>query len=124
MANEDIVFNGNAGNRSYRGTLGARFVQAGFSVLLFDYRGYGGNPGSPSEDGLAADARAARQYLTTRPDVDQARIVYFGESLGAAVAVGLAVVVRRGISVGCGVSVGRGVLVGRGVVCCPDAYPC
>ena len=85
-----IVFNGNAGNRSYRGTLGARFVQAGFSVLLFDYRGYGGNPGSPSEDGLAADARAARQYLTTRPDVDQARIVYFGESLGAAVAVGLA----------------------------------
>jgi len=85
-----IVFNGNAGNRSYRGTLGARFVQAGFSVLLFDYRGYGGNPGSPSEEGLAADARAARQYLATRPDVDQARVIYFGESLGAGVAVGLA----------------------------------
>ncbi len=85
-----IVFNGNAGNRSYRGTLGARFVQAGFSVLLFDYRGYGDNPGSPSEEGLAADARAARQYLATRPDVDQARVIYFGESLGAGVAVGLA----------------------------------
>jgi len=85
-----IVFNGNAGNRSYRGTLGARFVQAGFSVLLFDYRGYGDSPGSPSEEGLAADARAARQYLATRPDVDQARVIYFGESLGAGVAVGLA----------------------------------
>ena len=85
-----IVFNGNAGNRSYRGTLGARFVQAGFAVLLFDYRGYGGNPGSPSEDGLAADARAARDNLSTRADVDPARVIYFGESLGAGVAVGLA----------------------------------
>jgi hypothetical protein len=85
-----IVFNGNAGNRSYRATLGARFVQAGFGVLLFDYRGYGGNPGSPSEDGLAADARAARHYLTTRADVDPARVIYFGESLGAGVAVALA----------------------------------
>jgi fermentation-respiration switch protein FrsA (DUF1100 family) len=86
-----IVFNGNAGNRSYRGTLGARLVNAGFHVLLFDYRGYGGNPGSPSEEGLAADARAARQYVASRPDVDPARIVYFGESLGAGVAVALAI---------------------------------
>ena len=61
-----IVFNGNAGNRSYRGTLAARLTQAGFDVLLFDYRGYGGNAGSPSEDGLAADARAARAYLARR----------------------------------------------------------
>jgi fermentation-respiration switch protein FrsA (DUF1100 family) len=85
-----IVFNGNAGNRSYRGTLGARLAQAGFAVLLFDYRGYGGNAGSPSEDGLIQDARAARRYLTTRPDVDPRRMIYFGESLGAGVAVALA----------------------------------
>jgi fermentation-respiration switch protein FrsA (DUF1100 family) len=85
-----IVFNGNAANRSYRGTLGARFVDAGFGVLLFDYRGYGGNAGSPSEEGLAADARAARQYVASRSDVDPARIVFFGESLGAGVAVSLA----------------------------------
>lgn len=60
------------------------------SVLLFDYRGYGGNPGSPSEKGLAIDARAAQQWLATQTDVDPDRIVYFGESLGAAVAIGLA----------------------------------
>ena len=60
-------------------------------MLLFDYRGYGGNPGDPSEDGLAADARAAQQWLARQPDVDPRRIAYFGESLGAAVAVGLAV---------------------------------
>jgi fermentation-respiration switch protein FrsA (DUF1100 family) len=38
---------------------------------------------------LAADARAARAWLATQDDVD--RIAYFGESLGAAVAIGLAV---------------------------------
>jgi fermentation-respiration switch protein FrsA (DUF1100 family) len=60
-------------------------------VLLTDYRGYGGNPGEPTENGLAADARSARAYLLGRSDVDPARVVYFGESLGAAVAVRLAV---------------------------------
>lgn len=85
-----VVFNGNAGNRSYRADLARGFLDAGAAVLLFDYRGYGGNPGSPSEAGLARDARAARRYLESRPDVDPRRIVYFGESLGAAVAVGLA----------------------------------
>jgi fermentation-respiration switch protein FrsA (DUF1100 family) len=58
--------------------------------MLMDYRGYGGNAGSPTEEGLAADARAARAFLLRRPDVDPERIVYFGESLGAAVAVRLA----------------------------------
>jgi fermentation-respiration switch protein FrsA (DUF1100 family) len=85
-----IVFNGNAGNRSYRADIASRFAESGLSVLLFDYRGYGGNPGSPSEEGLALDARAARRYLQSRPDIDPQRIVYFGESLGAAVAVRLA----------------------------------
>ncbi len=37
---------------------------AGFGVLLLDYRGYGGNPGSPSEQGLALDVRAAYRFLT------------------------------------------------------------
>jgi len=59
-------------------------------MLLFDYRGYGNSAGSPDERGLALDARAARRYLLSRPDVDAAGLVYFGESLGAAVAVELA----------------------------------
>jgi fermentation-respiration switch protein FrsA (DUF1100 family) len=60
-------------------------------ALLFDYRGYGGNLGTPTEKGLSADSRAARAYLAGRRDVDASRIVYFGESLGTAVAVNLAV---------------------------------
>lgn len=86
-----LVFNGNAGNRAHRGSLAEAFRRHGFQVLLTDYRGYGGNPGIPTESGLAEDSRAARRYLASRPDVDASRIVYFGESLGAAVAVSLAI---------------------------------
>jgi uncharacterized protein len=86
-----LVCNGNGGNRSLRAALAAELSRMGLAVLLFDYRGYGGNPGHPSEEGLAADARAAQAYLAGRPEVDPDRLVYFGESLGAAVALRLAV---------------------------------
>lgn len=86
-----LVCNGNAGDRSMRAPLAAALHRMGLSVLLFDYRGYGGNPGRPSEAGLTADAVAAQRWLAGQPGVDPDRIVYFGESLGAAVAVGLAV---------------------------------
>jgi hypothetical protein len=85
-----LVFNGNAGNRAYRVPLAEALTERRMNVLLTDYRGYGGNPGVPTERGLADDSRAARAYLASRSDVDPARIVYFGESLGSAVAVDLA----------------------------------
>lgn len=84
-----LVTNGNAGNRESRAPLARSLAANGFSVLLFDYRGYGGNPGSPSEEGLAMDARAAADALDER-GFDAERAVYFGESLGAAVAANLA----------------------------------
>ncbi|BBZ62688.1 alpha/beta hydrolase [Mycolicibacterium monacense] len=85
-----LVCNGNGGDRSMRAALALALRRMGLSVLLFDYRGYGGNPGRPTEDGLAADARAARDWLAAQPEVDPDRLAYFGESLGGAVAVGLA----------------------------------
>jgi fermentation-respiration switch protein FrsA (DUF1100 family) len=85
-----IVFNGNGGNRAYRAPLALALARRAFASLLFDYRGYGGNPGLPSETGLARDARAARAFIDRREDLDHSRIVYFGESLGAAVAARLA----------------------------------
>jgi uncharacterized protein len=85
-----LVCNGNGGDRSMRADLAAALSRMGLAVLLFDYRGYGGNPGSPTEEGLSADARAALAYLAGRPEVDPDRVVYFGESLGAAVALRLA----------------------------------
>jgi fermentation-respiration switch protein FrsA (DUF1100 family) len=84
-----IVFNGNAGNRAYRAVLGDALRANGCSVLLFDYRGFGENAGAPTETGLAADARAARAYAIARPGAGPG-LVYFGESLGTAVATRLA----------------------------------
>ena len=85
-----LVLNGNAGNRAYRAPLAASLRQQGHHVLLFDYRGYGGNEGNPTEVGLRADARAARSYLVEREDVDASRLIYFGESIGTALAIALA----------------------------------
>jgi len=83
-----LVFNGNAGNRSDRAPLGAELARSGFGALLVDYRGYGDNPGRPSEAGLALDARAAAAFV--RDEARDHPTVYFGESLGAAVAIELA----------------------------------
>jgi fermentation-respiration switch protein FrsA (DUF1100 family) len=84
-----IVASGNAGNRQSRAPLAKALADSGFGVLLVDYRGYGGNPGSPSEAGLALDIRAARNFLTQVGIADR-ELIYFGESLGAAVVTGLA----------------------------------
>lgn len=86
-----IWFHGNAGNISHRlHNLRQLYDLVGVNVLLFDYRGYGQSEGEPSEAGLYADARAALAYVKGRGDVDAGRIVYFGRSLGSAVAVELA----------------------------------
>lgn len=83
-----VLCNGNAGNREDRLPLSAGLQRRGVGVLSMDYRGYAGNPGSPGEEGLIADAAAAADYLASRPEIS--RPVYFGESLGAAVLLGLA----------------------------------
>jgi uncharacterized protein len=85
-----LLCHGNAGNVGDRVLHAALLSEAGFDVLLFDYRGYGRSTGRPSEDGTGRDAAAARAALLDRPGVDPARLVYLGESLGAAVALALA----------------------------------
>ncbi len=87
-----LWFHGNAGNISHRlDNLRLLHDLVGVNVFLFDYRGYGRSGGTPSEAGLYMDARAALTHLRDRRDVDATRILYFGRSLGSAVAVDLAV---------------------------------
>jgi uncharacterized protein len=86
-----LVAPGNAGNRAARAPLAQGLRERGLGVLLLDYRGYGGNPGRPTEDGLARDVRAARRHLVEEAGVADRDLVYYGESIGAAVAVELAV---------------------------------
>lgn len=84
-----VYFHGNAGNIGARGFKVRPYLDAGFGVLLVSYRGYGGNRGRPTEEGLYADARAALQFLKAQ-GVAPERTVIYGESLGTGVAVQIA----------------------------------
>ncbi len=64
--------------------------RAGYNVFIFDYEGFGMSEGECSEEALYADGRAALAYVRSRPDVNQAHIVFYGWSLGAVVAIDLA----------------------------------
>lgn len=84
-----VYFHGNGGNLSGRGFKIRPYLDAGYGVLLAAYRGYGGNPGKPSETGLYADARAQLEFLNNQ-SVPPADWVLYGESLGSGVAVQMA----------------------------------
>ncbi len=85
-----LFFHGNAGNISHRADSIRIFHRLGLDVLILDYRGYGKSQGSPSEQGLYRDARAAWDWLTTERGYAPGDVVIFGRSLGAAVAAHLA----------------------------------
>lgn len=89
-----LFFHGNAGNISHRGESLAIFHRLGLNVLIVDYRGYGKSEGSPSEEGLHADAQAAWRFLREEKGVEEKDIVIFGRSLGGAVAARLAAEVK------------------------------
>ncbi len=84
-----VFFQGNAGNIGNRGFKARVFLDAGYGLLLTGYRGYGGNPGSPTEEGLYADGRAALAFLADR-GVAPGELILYGESLGTGIAVHLA----------------------------------
>lgn len=83
-----LVAPGNGGNRLGRAGLADELRERGFAVLLMDYRGYGANPGRPSEDGLRRDARAAADALAAEGFPPE-RVIYYGESLGGGVVAAL-----------------------------------
>lgn len=91
-----IVFPGNAGHRGYRTELLRTFGEMGADTMIFDYRGYGENPGKPSEANIARDARVIWDHATKELGVPAQRIVLYGESLGGGVAVRLAGDLCRG----------------------------
>jgi pimeloyl-ACP methyl ester carboxylesterase len=62
----------------------------GYNLVVVDPRGYGLSTGTPTEAGIRIDELATRAALGARPDVDLDRMVYYGHSLGGALAVDLA----------------------------------
>ncbi len=90
-----LVSHGNAGNISHRlDRVLLMHSNLNADVLLFDYRGFGRSIGKPSELGTYEDARAAYKYLIDERKLSPDRIILFGESLGAAVALQLAIEVK------------------------------
>jgi fermentation-respiration switch protein FrsA (DUF1100 family) len=85
-----LYYHGNAGHIGGRADKVKPYLDAGYGVLLPEYRGYGGNPGRPTEQGLYTDARAALDFIAGE-GVSPAHIVCYGESLGTAVAVQMAI---------------------------------
>ena len=84
-----VYFHGNAGHIGNRGDKVRPYLDAGLGVLLVSYRGYAGNPGTPTEEGLYADGRAALGFLAER-GIGPGGVVLYGESLGSGVAVDVA----------------------------------
>jgi fermentation-respiration switch protein FrsA (DUF1100 family) len=85
-----LLMHGNAGNISHRLGYLTMFNRLGYSVLLFDYRGYGKSGGHPDEEGTYRDAEAAWLHLTATRNVAPRDIVMVAESLGGGVATWLA----------------------------------
>jgi hypothetical protein len=91
-----LLAHGNAGNISHRVDYALMFRRLGYSLLLFEYRGYGRSEGKPSEEGTYADARAAWHHLVAERGILPGRIVLVGESLGGAIVARLAAAERPG----------------------------
>jgi fermentation-respiration switch protein FrsA (DUF1100 family) len=84
-----VYFQGNAGTIGGREHKVRPFIEAGFGVMLVGYRGFGNNPGSPTEEGLYADGMGALAWLSEN-DMPPSRWVLYGESLGSGIATELA----------------------------------
>ena len=85
-----IVFPGNGCHRAMRQYLLQALGSLGADVMIFDHRGFGDNPGQPTESQLAKDAQAIWKYATEDLKVPPQRSVLYGESLGGGVASRLA----------------------------------
>lgn len=92
-----LYLHGNGGSLAHRADRARRFERLGWGALFVQWRGYGGNPGAPSEAGLAEDARAGLRALQAA-GVASARTVIWGESLGTGLAVRLAAEAPRAMA--------------------------
>lgn len=87
-----LWFHGNGGNIGHRSEhLKLLHDNLKSHIFIFDYRGYGRSDGRPSEEGTYKDGIAALAHLRSRKEVQSKQIVFFGQSLGAAVATEIAV---------------------------------
>ena len=85
-----LVLHGNAGNIEDRAHKFRFLADQGHSVMLISYRGYGGNPGRPSERDIISDSALALEWLLKKENISSKETVLLGESLGSGAAIALA----------------------------------
>jgi pimeloyl-ACP methyl ester carboxylesterase len=85
-----VCFHGNADLIENESWSAEQWQARGFSVLLPEYRGYGRSEGDPSQDAIVADSVAIARLALERPEVDRAKVILLGRSLGGGVAVQVA----------------------------------
>jgi alpha-beta hydrolase superfamily lysophospholipase len=81
-----ILFHGNALNISSWHWVPDYFTRRGYGFLMAEYRGYGGNPGSISEQGFYNDGRAAMTWLMKDRKIPENKIIVYGMSIGSGTA--------------------------------------
>lgn len=79
-----LAFHGNGEDAASSGAYLHFLSDAGYGLLLAEYRGYGGNEGETTKDGIYTDAQAALNWLNTEQDVPDTHIIALGLSLGSA----------------------------------------
>ncbi|NQW99252.1 alpha/beta hydrolase [bacterium] len=85
VAKGTVIFShGNAGSISYHLGFCTWLAEAGYNVIIYDYRGFGKSGGSVGRRGMIDDVKAAFAYARKRPGIDASRLVSYGHSLGGA----------------------------------------
>lgn len=77
-----VFFHGNGDSISGADAATRMLTEAGYGAMLVEYRGYGGNPGSPSEQGLYKDGEAAMDWLKSER-IGAKETVMIGNSIGS-----------------------------------------
>lgn len=85
-----LVSHGNAEDLGRMLPFLREFRAQGYAVFAYDYQGYGTSEGRANEEATYADELAAYNYLTQQLKIPPAKIIAYGRSLGAALAIDLA----------------------------------
>jgi hypothetical protein len=79
-----VHYHGNAQNMTAHYSFVSWLPANGFNLFVFDYRGYGKSKGKPSRQGVYEDSVAALEYIKSRADIEQDKLIVFGQSIGGA----------------------------------------
>jgi hypothetical protein len=85
-----LFFHGNAGNISFRMSYIEKFYEIGFSLLFFDYPGFGNSTGIPNENICIKCADQFYKYLIDEKKFSSSNVIFYGESIGGSIASSLA----------------------------------